>query len=55
MIQVQNMGAIPLTTDNIVAEATESMTRVQERERVMLVVVGGLFGALLTLAFARRP
>lgn len=54
MIQVQTMGAIPLTTDNLVAEATESATRVQERERVMIVAVAGIFGALLTLAFLRR-
>jgi hypothetical protein len=48
------LQAIPLTSDNIVAEATESATRVQERERVMIVVVAGLFGALITLALQRR-
>lgn len=54
MIQVQNLGAIPLTSENLPLEATEAMTRVQERERVMIAVVAGLFGVLLSLAFLRR-
>jgi len=51
---IEALGAIPLTTSNLPLEATEAMTRVQERERVMLVVVAGIFGVLLTLAFMRR-
>ena len=54
MIQVQAMGAIPITSENLPLEATEAMTRVQERERVMIAVLGLAFGALVAMAFARR-
>jgi len=55
MYQVANaMGAIPLTDQNLAAEATEAMTRVQERERVGIVVVSLAFGILATLAVLRR-
>lgn len=53
MIQVQTMGAIPLMDQNLPMEATEAMTRVQERERVFLVVVGLLVGALASKALWR--
>jgi hypothetical protein len=48
------LGAIPLTNENLVAEATESATRVQERERVSIAVMAAIFGVLATLAFLRR-
>jgi len=50
MYQITGMGAIPLMDQNLPMEATEAMTRVQERERVMLVVVGTIFGVLATIA-----
>jgi hypothetical protein len=51
---IERLGAIPLLDQNLPMEATEAMTRVQERERVMLVVMGVAFGVLAILAFRRR-
>jgi hypothetical protein len=51
---IRTLGAIPLTSSNLELEATEAMTRVQERERVMIVIVAGLFGALLATVLGRR-
>lgn len=51
---MRGLGAIPLMDQNLPMEATEAMTRVQERERVMIVVVALTFGVLATLAFLRR-
>jgi len=48
--QITGMGAIPLLDQNLPMEATEAMTRVQERERVMIAVVALTFGVLATLA-----
>ncbi len=54
MYQRADLGAIPLLDQNLALEATEAMTRVQERERVMLTVLGLTIGVLATLAFLRR-
>ena len=51
---IERLGAIPLLDQNLAVEATEAMTRVQERERVMLVVLGLTLGVLATLALWRR-
>ncbi len=48
------LGAIPLLDSNLALEATEAMTRVQERERVTLALMAALFGALVALVFMRR-
>jgi hypothetical protein len=51
---VYELGAIPLMDQNLAVEATEAMTRVQERERVMIAVLGLVFGVLASLALWRR-
>ncbi|HLB37471.1 MAG TPA: hypothetical protein VJL31_12945 [Gemmatimonadales bacterium] len=49
-----HLGAIPLLDQNLPLEATEAMTRVQERERVFVAAVAAVLGVLATLAFLRR-
>lgn len=48
------LGAIPLLDQNLPLEATEAMTRVQERERVMIALVAATFGVLAAMVFGRR-
>lgn len=52
---IRTLAAIPVGQRSLATEATEYATRVQERERVMLVAVSLVFGALLSWAlFGRR-
>jgi hypothetical protein len=51
---VYQLGAIPITDQNLPMEATEAMTRLQERERVFIAVLAFGVGLLAAAAFLRR-